>query len=348
VLLSVFTPSHTGGYLDDCYQSLLTQTHEDWEWIVLLNGDAADWQPADPRVTVTRAELHGVGAAKAAACSLAAGQVLVELDHDDMLLPDCLHAIDQAFAEHLGTVLVYSDFAQINADAAPNLDRFDPAHGWRYSTHPHAGQVYLRCHALPPLPHNIGLVWYAPNHVRAFRADTYRQVGGHDPSLTVLDDQELMIRLYQAGEFSHLDELLYLQRVHPANTQRDPQINAHIQEQTVRYYRQHLDALQTAWAARHHLAILAIPPLRLPDWAPDTVGVLTLTGTDVARQLHVLPACWEACAHGAVIRLSSEIGHNLASLQACIPALPAGLRVSRIGDGWADLLVVKDGLRLGG
>ena len=66
--LSVFTPSHTAKYLTDCYGSLLEQTHDDWEWIVLLNGSAPDWRPAaaDPRVQVRRAKgLSGVGAVKA-------------------------------------------------------------------------------------------------------------------------------------------------------------------------------------------------------------------------------------------------------------------------------------------
>src|SRR6476646_6787363 len=89
--VSVFTPSHNPRWLDDCYRSLAAQTLPDWEWIVLLNGKSGAWAPpqADPRVRVQRAGVKGVGAAKRAACEIAAGDLLVELDHDDVLVSDC-------------------------------------------------------------------------------------------------------------------------------------------------------------------------------------------------------------------------------------------------------------------
>src|SRR3954454_13980940 len=97
MVLSVFTPSHNPRYLDECLRSLQAQTFQDWEWVVLLNGKATSWSPAqpDPRVKVTKAPpgVKGVGAAKKAACEIATGDILVELDHDDTITPSCLVAI---------------------------------------------------------------------------------------------------------------------------------------------------------------------------------------------------------------------------------------------------------------
>ena len=45
--------------------------------------------------------------------------------------------------------------------------------------------------------------------------------GGYDPSRDVLDDQDLMCRLFQLTDFHLIDECLYLQRMHKANTQRE-------------------------------------------------------------------------------------------------------------------------------
>src|SRR5260370_22289061 len=101
--ISVFTPSHDPRYLSDCYRSLRSQTHSDWEWVVLLNGQASSWAPPerDPRVVVRKApaDLRGVGAAKRYACSIAPGDILVELDHDDLLTSTCLEEVHQAFQD---------------------------------------------------------------------------------------------------------------------------------------------------------------------------------------------------------------------------------------------------------
>ena len=75
----------------------------DWEWIVLLNGKATDWSPpaTDPRVKIHRAlpRLRGIGALKRAACELATGEILVELDHDDLLSRGCLAQLSETFKD---------------------------------------------------------------------------------------------------------------------------------------------------------------------------------------------------------------------------------------------------------
>src|SRR5205085_4101699 len=98
--VSVFTPSHNPRFLDDCYRSMASQTYDDWEWVVLLNAGAKAWKPpeADERVRVSRSNVLGkVGAAKRAACELCTGDVLVELDHDDLLSSDCLEHLAKAY-----------------------------------------------------------------------------------------------------------------------------------------------------------------------------------------------------------------------------------------------------------
>jgi hypothetical protein len=307
VLVSVFTPSHDTRYLTEACASLQAQTWTEWEWVVLLNGKARSWTPPveDPRIKLHRAPpgTKGVGALKRTACELATGDVLLELDHDDVLLPGCLAAVVECFEQHPSASLVYSDFAQIETDGSPNHDHFNPDSGWVYTPETHDGVTYDRCHALAPTPHNVGYIWFQPNHVRAFRRSSYDAVGGFDASHRILDDQELMTRLYLEGEFQHVDQLLYLQRVHGANTQSDPTTNAEIQQKTVELYQQHIQSLALAWTRRQGLrAVRLIPPawygppaeegfedvridrvepkLELPD---DSVGVVL--GTDVLQKV---------------------------------------------------------------
>jgi SAM-dependent methyltransferase len=154
--------------------------------------------------------------------------------------------------------MVFSDFTQINEDGTANFTRFNEANGWVYTSENINGIPHLRCHAMQATPHNVGYIWYAPNHVRAFRRTSYDKVGGYDETLGVLDDQELMNRLYEVGSFRHIDKCLYLQRMHGKNTQLDPETNAFIQQQTVDYYLEYIEALTLAWAGREGLAAISL------------------------------------------------------------------------------------------
>jgi len=65
-----------------------------------------------------------------------------------------------------------------------------------------------------------------------------------------------MCRLFHVGDFHHIPRCLYLQRMHPANTQRDPETNAHIQSETVALYDKYIEANALAWTYRRGLLAL--------------------------------------------------------------------------------------------
>ena len=256
--VSVFTPSHQPRFLDDCLKCLQAQTRLDWEWVVVLN-QGARWRPltSDDRVRViVNDDLAGVGATKAFACSQARGEFLVELDHDDELRSDALELIVEAFDSHPGVGFVYSHSAQIKEDGSRDDARWDTAHGWVYRDVKFDDRTVLQVDSLEPSPHNVSYIWYAPNHVRAFRTATYEMAGGYDPSRDELDDQDLMCRLYQLADFHHIEQCLYLQRVHRRNTQSVSDLNARIQQETVELYERYVQPCALAWAQRKGLAAL--------------------------------------------------------------------------------------------
>ena len=266
--VSVFTPSHKPKYLDACYASLRAQTYENWEWIVLLNGDAEWVKPNDERVWVHHSKETNIGALKREAVAASEGKVLFELDHDDTLYPDALEEIVRAFDLHPDASLVYGDTAQMDEDSTPNHDLFDLRHGWRYEEQ---SDGFLRCHAFPPLPSNVSYIWYAPNHPRAFLRASYEAVGGYDGALDICDDQDLMNRLYQHGRFVYLPKVLYKQRVHAGNTQSDPKKNAKIQRQTVELYNDNIQPNALAWAKREGLMALDLGAAHNPTYGYSTV-----------------------------------------------------------------------------
>jgi O-antigen biosynthesis protein len=256
--VSVFTPSHRPTYLNETFASLQRQSFPDWEWIVLLN-KGARWAPPhpDPRVrVVTDNHTTGVGHAKQRACAEAQGEILVELDHDDLLTSHALEAIVKARADDPTATLLYSHFAQIRADGSRDDSIFDPGAGWKYKDVTIDGKDLQYALALAPTPHNVSYIWWAPNHVRAFPREAYLAAGGYDPQRTVLDDQDLMCRLYQLGPFHLIDDCLYLQRMHEHNTQRDAKTNAFIQQETIALYDRNIERNALAWAKREGLLAL--------------------------------------------------------------------------------------------
>jgi O-antigen biosynthesis protein len=280
--LSVFTASHNPAFLDDCLDSLLGQTLDDWEWTVVLN-KGARWGPPrpDPRVRVVLDdEVEGVGAAKQRACAEARGEILVELDHDDMLASQALASIHDAFVELPDAGMVYSHSAQILEDGSPDNSTFNQTYGWEYRQATVDGRELRYAVAFEPTPHNLSYIWFAPNHVRAFSRAAYDLAGGYDPARQVLDDLDLMCRLYQVGDFHRIDDCLYLQRVHPDSTQRDEGTNAFIQTETIALYERYIEPNARAWAQRNGLLVLDLSAADIEpdgyrgDAADGSVGVI--------------------------------------------------------------------------
>ncbi len=257
-MLSVFTPSHRPDFLTECFQSLQDQLFDDWEWVVLLNQGARwepPWEDARVRVVIDDA-VDGVGSAKQRACEEARGEILVELDHDDTLARRALQAVHEAFTQQPDLGLVYSHCAQVLEDGSRDDSKFNLDAGWEYKEAVVDGRSVQYAVSLQPTPHNVSYIWFAPNHLRAFSRRAYNKAGGYDPERRVLDDQDLMCRLYQVGDFHLIDECLYLQRMHGANTQRDEETNSFIQTGTVELYNRYIEANALSWAKRRRLLAL--------------------------------------------------------------------------------------------
>jgi len=286
-LLSVFTPSHRPAFLSECFESLQAQTFEDWEWVVVLNGGAR-WEPPRPdqrvRIIVDD-EIEGVGQAKKRACGEARGEILVEFDHDDVLASGALQAVHNVFLEQPDLGLVYTHCAQILEDGSRDDSKFIENMGWDYVEATVDGRQVQHPVSLQPTPHNVALIWFAPNHLRAFSREAYERAGGYDDKRHVLDDQDLMCRLYQVGEFHLIDECMYLQRMHDGNTQRDQETNSFIQTETIALYNQYIESLALAWARRQNLLALDLGAAHAHP--PGYLGVdrVRSDGVDIVAEL---------------------------------------------------------------
>ena len=193
-LVSIFTACHDITYLREAYESIKDQDFH--EWVVAYNNGGTPLDFGDPRVKshVLYRAPGKVGTLKAYCCQQATGDILLELDCDDMLLPTAIAEVKAAFADP--TVgFVYSNCIHAMADLSP-YPRFDESFGWRYRPVTFQGHKLDEYVSFPPTPESISRVWYGPDHLRAFRRSVYQKVGGHDRTLRVLDDSDLVIRMY--------------------------------------------------------------------------------------------------------------------------------------------------------
>jgi glycosyltransferase involved in cell wall biosynthesis len=233
---SLITPTHkVTPFLTELYESIVAQTHTDWEWVIWLNGAA---ERSDLPIEIKNnskvkifkftGENNSVGFHKNQAFHLGTGDILVEVDHDDILIETCLEKLNVAFQDS-SVGFVYTD--NLTYHMEDKFVPFNAANGWTYDKHMWRGKELIRMHSFAPSSRSLAFIWYAPDHVRAWRANVYKEVGGHNPELEVCDDHELMIRTYLKTKFLHVPEPLYVYRITGDNTWLER--NAKIQKMTV-------------------------------------------------------------------------------------------------------------------
>jgi len=181
-----------------------------------------------------------VGELKKFACSKCTGDILLEVDHDDLLTPQALECVETPFKDpEIG--FVYSNFAEFSDDFK-KTKRYSPTHGWSWRPYFHAKEHELdEVMSFAPDALSVSRIWYAPNHLRAWRKSVYDAIGGHREDMRVLDDQELLARTYCATKMKHIDKCLYLYRVTGDNSWI--RHNAEIQQNVIRLYRENIEAL---------------------------------------------------------------------------------------------------------
>jgi glycosyltransferase involved in cell wall biosynthesis len=257
-LLSIFTPTNDPTHLFETYDSIKIQDYPHWEWVIVPNGDMS--APVPPEITqdervriVPDPGTDSIGALKLAACQACKGDAFIELDHDDLLVPGILAKI--AAAIDGGAGFVYSDSAVFN-DGTLKTWAYSPTHGWESYDLRVYDKPFKATRTFELSPRSLCEVYYAPDHVRVWSRKAYEKTGGHDPSLPVADDHDLICRTYLAGEkFHYLDCCGYLYRYHEKNTVK--QRGQQIQKLQAENRRKYLHPLAIEWSRRNDLKTFA-------------------------------------------------------------------------------------------
>jgi GT2 family glycosyltransferase len=204
-LISVLTPVFNTPvrWLRACLDSVLAQLYPHWE---LCIADDASTQPGvravlaeyaarDPRIKVVYRPAHGhICDAANSALALAAGSVVVLLDHDDTLAAHALYSVAATLAEHPDAGLIYSD-----EDYVDHLDR--PLQPW----------------FKPAWNRDLLHAYDYIGHLVAAPAAWLRRTGGMRPGLEGSQDYDLLLRLAAElpdARIHHIPHVLYHWRAH--------------------------------------------------------------------------------------------------------------------------------------
>jgi SAM-dependent methyltransferase len=331
--VSIFTPTHNTQHLQQLWESIMDQNF--FEWVVVTNNGAKESSdfvfPADDRIKVI--EFVGdnpeyVGALKAFACSKCKGDILLELDHDDLLTRNAIAEVRKAF-EDPEVGFVYSNTVEFTGDFQ-KAHRYNPSFGWQYRPFKYKGYELEECLSfIADHPLIQTLIWYAPNHLRAWRRSVYMEIGGHDRSMRVLDDQDIISRTALSGtKFCHIDKPLYLYRMSGEGSNTFLQNNAEIQNNTHRVMNLYLNQLAVQWSGKNALHALELgarfnpkPGFTSVDikdaevctdlnerwpWDDGSVGVILANDLieHLRDPLHVMKEAHRVLAHGGMFLIS--------------------------------------------
>lgn len=250
-MFSIIIPFHKKNkFISEAIASVREQTLQDYEIILVPNGEVLKETKfieslAGDKIRICPCDETGkVGKVKSFGCKQAKGDYLVELDYDDLLTPDCLEKLQIEIDKDKPDFL-FSNFCQVNLDGETD-QLWSNYYGWEYRDYNYKGKILKETLSPEFTPQNISRIWFNANHIRVWKKEFYDRIGGHDESMTISDDHDLVLRSYLKGKCRHIDDTLYIYRVHENNTTW--LLNAEIQETMWLTYDRYIWQLMEKWS----------------------------------------------------------------------------------------------------
>jgi len=204
---SIVTPVYEtpAAVLQETIASVRAQRHEGWELCLIDDGSSAPHvrkeldraARRDRRVRVQHRDTQGgIVAASNDALTMATGEFIVLLDHDDLLHPEALSSLAAAIEAHPDTDYLYSDEDKVDAAGNHSGPFLKPA----WSPERFRTQMYT-C------------------HVSALRRTLVEEVGGFRAGFEGAQDWDLVLRVTErARRVTHVPKILYSWRMLTTST----------------------------------------------------------------------------------------------------------------------------------
>lgn len=203
MLFSILIANYNNGhFFKDCYQSIISQSYENWEAIIVDDGST------DDSITIIRNLIQndsrfklflndknrGCGYTKSRCATLANGVILGFLDPDDALKENALEAMIQSHFENPDVAIVTSKFDLVDL----NMNFIEAG---RQGASISKGKSYLTS------------VQGILTAFATFKKAKYIMSEGIDVKMKRAVDQDLYYKLEEQGRHLFLDVSLYLYRI---------------------------------------------------------------------------------------------------------------------------------------
>lgn len=200
---------NNGKYFKECYQSLINQTYENWEVIIIDDASTDNSVEIiqsliknDSRFKLYHNTINeGCGFTKAACIQYAQGDLCAYLDPDDAIYSEALEKTIHEFIHKNDLVAVYSQMRLCDENLTPK------------SIYAGTKQIYNNRYFFN-CPIQVA-------HFFTFKRETYLRTKGINPNLKNAVDQDLYLKILEQGEVKYLKEPLYLYRMHSDGISQD-------------------------------------------------------------------------------------------------------------------------------
>lgn len=229
-LISVLLPVYNTdeAWLRKCLDSVLSQIYPHWELCIADDASTLphvrsileEYRNGDGRVRLVFRETNGhISAASNSALSLAAGDYVALLDHDDELTPDALYEIAALIGRHPETDMIYTDEDKIDTQGRRHSPFFKP--DWSPDTF-------------------LSLMYTC--HLGVYRTALVRKIGGFREGFEGSQDYDLVLRLTERTDrIRHIPRVLYHWRSIPASSASSFDSKGYAQDAGLRAVREALE-----------------------------------------------------------------------------------------------------------
>ena len=252
-------------FLRAALDSVLEQSYPNWELCIAddcstephVRTILSEYAQRDSRIRVTYRGSNGhISEASNSALSLATGEWVAFLDHDDVLHPRALQFVAEAIAANPSASLIYSD--------EDKIDEYDQ----RYSP-------YFKC----DYNYELLLAQNMISHLGVYRRSLVEEIGGFRPGFEGSQDYDLALRIIErigSDQVLHLPRVLYHWRAHRGSTSANSEAKPYAYEAARRAVAEHL---QRRGVAAKVMPAPEVPTMNrvryaLPDVAPKVSIVI--------------------------------------------------------------------------
>jgi glycosyltransferase involved in cell wall biosynthesis len=238
-IFSLFTTCYNSyDKIQRAYRSIIIQKLRDWEWVII--DDSPDDKhfeflresfSKDKRIRLyRRSENSGyIGNVKNEVVSLCRGKYVLEMDHDDEILEDCLLDAATVFDADEDVGFIYMDFINIYENGANFSygDFFGLGYEGYYRQKYQGRWVNVAMTANInniTLTHIVGV----PNHPRIWRKSTLLKIGNYSEYLPICDDYELLMRTAVNTKMIKINKFSYVQYMNNGSSNFSLMWNAEI------------------------------------------------------------------------------------------------------------------------